>query len=442
MLMAAALCGCSESEYDIDNLIPERYDKVVYVKEDGMINEQLYATGGDTFSYTVTVIKTGAKPNSVAHATVRAMTQAELDDKFSVPDMKNYKRIPNETFKMDSANLDFGATDVYKNVTVTVLPEDIQNLQQDDPDAIWVLPLTLESQTDSVNSIKNYVVLNFQKVLDPRVGFTTTGVNTVFEGNPDNTLEIPIELDVKNQWNFDAQIEVDNDYVNTYNAENGTDYKPFPADCINLEEGGLVHFVDGQQGVLRVTPLLSKLPRVIDENYMLALKLKGVTMFRTSENDHYVLCTTQRIDRSNWGINPTTEEPTGEGAGQGLAIYAFDGDLSTYWHCQTRPSKKPLPQHVDIDMKQEYTVFRMSMCHRSGTRDPKDGNIYASDDGVNYRFVKSWHMEKDPEGDVQQEQYCVFDEPIKTRYLRLEVTDTYRSGNAAFAFAEIYAYGF
>ena len=50
LLLAGCLMGlaaCSDLEYDLDNIVPEQYHKILYVKGNGKQSLTLYNTGED-----------------------------------------------------------------------------------------------------------------------------------------------------------------------------------------------------------------------------------------------------------------------------------------------------------------------------------------------------------------------------------------------------------
>ena len=86
------LAACSESKYDIDQLVPEEYHKILYVNNSGKQEVTLYDTDADNL-YTLSVIKSGSDPSLTAAANILVLTQAELDVKYSEPEAVNYQQI-------------------------------------------------------------------------------------------------------------------------------------------------------------------------------------------------------------------------------------------------------------------------------------------------------------------------------------------------------------
>lgn len=55
------LSACNNSKYDLENLVPQEYHKILYVNNSGKQEMTLYDTGED-YTYTLSVIKTGSDP--------------------------------------------------------------------------------------------------------------------------------------------------------------------------------------------------------------------------------------------------------------------------------------------------------------------------------------------------------------------------------------------
>ena len=79
------LGACSESKYDLDQLVPEEYHKILYVNNSGKQDLTLYDTDEDN-KYTLSVVKSGSDPSLTASVKVSVLTQAELDEEYSEPE--------------------------------------------------------------------------------------------------------------------------------------------------------------------------------------------------------------------------------------------------------------------------------------------------------------------------------------------------------------------
>lgn len=170
--------SCSESEYEIDNLIPDEYNKVLYILDSGEKDLTLELDGDKKVSYTYSVVKAGADPTATAEVNLRVMTQDEIDQKWTNLTGRIHKLLPENTYSLDVNNLVYTADDAFKEFNIELDPQAINEyiLQQkalvssDDAKYMkFVLPLLAEGATpsDSINSAKNYVMLNISRVTFP-----------------------------------------------------------------------------------------------------------------------------------------------------------------------------------------------------------------------------------------------------------------------------------
>ena len=77
-----ALTSCDESQYELQNLVPGQYHKVMVVKDSGKHNKTLYDTG-DADTTNISVMKVGSDPSLTAHVDVRTLTDEELRTQYS-----------------------------------------------------------------------------------------------------------------------------------------------------------------------------------------------------------------------------------------------------------------------------------------------------------------------------------------------------------------------
>lgn len=232
------LGACSESKYDLDQLVPQEYHKMLYVNNSGKQEVTLYDTDADN-EYTLSVVKAGSEPTLTASANIKVLTQAELDAEYSEPEAVNYRLIGTDAYSLAMTNLDFSSADRYKLVTISLKPQMVKAALESNPDAVWVLPLKVVSETDSINAEKNELFLQLKAVITPAVGFTdpTLVVQQYQYGSVSTiTQKVKFGLDTNNLWDLTAKLVVDNDYVQEYNRDNGTDYKTLSEDFYTVPE--------------------------------------------------------------------------------------------------------------------------------------------------------------------------------------------------------------
>lgn len=438
ILAAGALImlgACDESEYELVNLVPEQYHKILYINNSGTKDITLYNTGFDN-TYELSIFKGGSEPALTANVNIGVLSQETVDSEYSLPEGINYKVVGQECYSFDATQLDFSSEDRFKNVTVSINVPNIEKTMADNADATCVLPVYLYSETDSINASKNTVFLKLTQVLTPSVGFTSTDLayKLYTVGFETETPEIDFGLDTDNKWDIDCQFEADVDYVDEYNTKNGTSFVALPEGSYSFEntvtlEGGVT------TGKLAVKIDGSNLDPI---DYMLPVRFTDASMFEVSEKAVYPLVLRivgQEFDRANWSISANTEEKTGEGAGNGVAKCVLDGNIATFWHSQWSGGSINLPHELVVDAKEVVTFSHFGLMERQHAqyKDVKAGEFFVSLDNVNWTSVGKFNAEQ-----VYENQIFPVT-PTKGRYFKIKITESNRSQNSSLA--EIYAYG-
>jgi len=88
-----------------------------------------------------------------------------------------------------------------------------------------------------------------------------------------------------------------------------------------------------------------------------------------------------QLDNSKWSLIYTDSQETDR-----LAIHAFDGDNSTFWHTEWRYSKPAHPHELQIDLGESYNIHQLGIINRpTGTNGRiEDYKIYLSDNKTNW----------------------------------------------------------
>lgn len=439
LLLAGSLFllgACDESKYDLDSLVPEKYHKILYVNNSGKQAVTLYDTGED-YQYTFSVFKSGSDPSLTASVDICVLTQEELDSQYGGPEATNYKLIGTGCYSMEATHLDFSADDRYKPVTVSLDPESIKSAIADDPEAVWVLPMQITSENDSINSEKDQLFLQITGVITPSLGFRSSGVSVKEYGYGSAISEnIAIGLDTDNSWNIDCAFVVDDAYRVNYNTKNKTLFKTLPEGSYSFDEQ-MTLSAGTTNTELGVTIHASQLQ---PGDYMLPIRIATVSMFEISSGYAIYPLTIRilgpQLERTAWTIEANTQESSGEGAGNGVATCALDGNLSTYWHSSWQSGNHALPHELIIDAKESYTFTQFGLVQRQDPSymDTGAGVFYVSDDKEHWTEVGKFTMEK-----IATTQNFTLENPVEGRYFKVQITESNRGLNTSLA--EIYAYG-
>ena len=98
-----------------------------------------------------------------------------------------------------------------------------------------------------------------------------------------------------------------------------------------------------------------------------------------------------KLDRAGWTVTASSEEASGEGAGNGVASCIVDGDPNTFWHSKWQGGEAGYPHWFMIDMKASKSFDAFEYVSR-GTGTNSDGvnngnilnyQIYVSDSEIN-----------------------------------------------------------
>lgn len=434
-----SLVACEETEYNIENQIPERFHKILYLNVNGRQDLTLYNTGQDNV-YSFSVIKAGSDADLSASAKIDVLTQAEVDNRYSELDGVNYKVLDEQFYSIDLPQIDFSADERYKMVAVSLNPQGVINVMAEDPSVNVVLPLLLSSESDSINANKRELFLQLKEVITPTIGFSNTNfyVNEYTYGRVSHIdVKVPFKLDVTNMWDIEGQFGLNNNYIADYNAANRTLFKMLPENSFSFTETFALPVGTTEAELALSVEGESLKPG----DYMLPIQFKNVSMFEiAADRNTYPMAIRimgTQLSRDGWTASASTEEPNGEGAGNGIANSMLDGNLNTYWHTQWQGvgANPPLPHTIIIDTQKEHTFTQFALTHRENVYYTKGGEFYVSSD------LNDWG-EKVGSFTLKQENGSqVFGINQATgRYIKIVVTESNRSEGLA-TIAEFYAYG-
>ena len=413
------LAACNESEYDLENLVPAEYHKILYVNNSGKQELTLFDTEEDN-TYTFSVFKAGSDPYQTAAVDVSVLSQAEVDSEYSQLEGVSYKVLGTDCYSLDATHLDFSVEDRYKLVNIALKPQVVKAQMATDPGSVWVLPLHVTSESDSINANKDELFLQIMDVIMPAMGFTSTSV-TVEQYNygsaPDLNKNIGIGLDTDNKWDITGQLVVDEAYIAEYNKENGTVYQMLP------------------EGTYTVPESVTLAAGITNSSISVAVSASTIS----SSNAVYPLAIrimAPELDRTGWTAEANTEELSGEGA-SGKAGCTLDGDLGTYWHSMWSTGVNPgMPYEIIVDTKAEHTFSQFALVQRQhdSYMDTAYGKFYVSSDKEEWTEVGSFSMQQV----MTAQTFGVI--PTEGRYFKVVIEASYRGNNASLS--EIYVYGF
>lgn len=234
--------------------------------------------------------------------------------------------------------------------------------------------------------------------------------------------------------NIQIQFGINTAVIDSFNTANNTDYALLPDKSYALGDSNTVI----KKGALNTDPLKITLftkgenaPDDLGKTYILPVYIKSASVnvndklrttfyilsIRRDANDY------KDFDRSNWKVvSFDSEEPTGEGVGNGHAINAIDGNSSTYWHTQWQAAQPGLPHYIIIDMGESKSVHGVGFLDRQDQNSGKPDAIEVSlsDDGEDWQTVLTTEL-----ANTTALQRILLDNFTSGRYVKLLVKSTY-----------------
>ena len=387
--MLALLAACEQDKYELDNLVPEEYNKVLYIKEYGTPELTLYnADEKSSYSFTVNM---GGKDfqTQTAACDIRTLTQAEVDRKYSVPEGANYK-VLTKGYSIDNLHLDFATEEFYKTVTVSMLPKIIEAEMNTAPNSTWVLPICLYSESDRVNAAKSEI---FMKLImkSPSVGFNGAVEQLVkYENGESQVKFVEFGIDAENQWGLTCTFEVDEEYA----AANYPEYQLLPKEY--YEFSGTMQLNKGQQtGDLLVT-LNGK--RLEWGDYVLPIRLTSEPISSLPEKNVYTMVIHHNKD---WEITGKYEERREDpswhgGVVQGYFRNLLDGDPNTFWESDWNgDTARDMPVILVIDTKEEQFFSKVGILNRGNDKGQLGKHKYTVEFYVSSDPKTWWNFDHD-----------------------------------------------
>ncbi len=135
----------------------------------------------------------------------------------------------------------------------------------------------------------------------------------------------------------------------------------------------------------------------------------------------------EKLSNEGWSITGFDTEEPAEGAPNGLASAAIDGNLGTFWHTQWNGGNPGYPHWFSVDLGQEVTLSSFEVFRRQGDGRGQTRNQFLySMNGTDWEVFGTFDM--DPYTDAGQ-KYSSLEFP-KARYIKYVATE----GQNFFAF--------
>lgn len=241
-------------------------------------------------------------------------------------------------------------------------------------------------------------------------------------------------------------LAVDEAKVTAFNEACKTNYPILPSNCYTLATEAVIPSGSASSNPVKIIVDAKGKIEPFD-SYLLPISIAGIEGAEADiiqQTVYYLLSGAANVedmpfaDRSLWTvIDVSSEEASGEGANNGRAIFALDGDEGTFWHTQWSGGEPQPPHHVTIDMGEEKRMLGFSYTSRDfGRAWPQEITMETSVDGEKWEDAGTY-SNLPASGGTEFRSY--FQGFKNARYFRLTITAVY-DGSWSTSVAEINAF--
>lgn len=366
-LFGLLMLGFSCETYE--DLIPEKYNKILALKTVGEQNITLYETGEDG-TYGFTILKGGNNTNASAQAEIKIMNEMELEI-YSQEVGKKYNLLPSSMYEIENSSLNFSSDEAFMRRNITFKTNDISALLQDGT-LDYVLPIMLVSNTDSVNSEKDLLMLKPQVVV-PVVSYFINNATLNVQGS-ETIYEFHLELPFESLWDFEATIDVEQSAV-------PEGYSLISSDQYSIENNGKVIFKKGNK-ISEPLKITIKNADLFGSGYVLPIKVTDVTMsgFKTPDTNFMLYAAYNKVPLSVDMLSSNAQEPN-----EGPIANLIDDNPATYFHSAWSFAIAD-PHHIQINLKNAITMCRFDYQNRNNSNGKStEVKIMVSGNGTDWK---------------------------------------------------------
>ena len=389
-LVMAGASACSNAEYELDRLFPEKYHRIVYIQDETDDGFTVYDMKDQT-NLTFNIIKAGSDPQLDADVTLQAATKAELDSL-----RKDYTLVTPDCYNAP-ASVHFAPGEEFKEVSVGFNLEALKKFMAADNTGkpVAVALHLAQPSTATINEEKSFIIRTLS-IDKPSLEYVTP---TLRLGMQENAATISLKLGLDNVWDFSCQLDQSGiaQIVEKYNKDNGTGYELLPSAAYKLSSDKF-SFVKGESESsikLNMTAEAAKLD--LGKTYLLPIHLSKSTMegINLPSEDMFVVVSGKVDITLDMLSSPCTQGDDGAGL-PGL----IDNNTSTFWQSvwKTQYMNAEFGHYFDVHLT---SAFAKELKFAYTTRDyapilPLEIKISVSADGQKWTTLA--RLEKDKDG--------------------------------------------
>lgn len=430
LLCGIAIMACQDKEVQ---------DAIFKMEVKGYMEEKCYTLGEEQTLY-LWSSKSWAD-NQVT--TVEYRVDPTVLEEYNVEEGTSLKLLPDSCFRMEQTVFEVDDEAEFAKFKVKYWPEKIiagggnyDVVEYALPLRIWVNGVPQEDRYGSV--IVGFLInpAELSILWDKNIQTTMLDVTKVYE------VPVIFETNYNNKEWITLNFEINNDLVQAYNNEHGTDYLPLPKtdEVVSwLEEEGELERDVNQDSIMFYVDF-SKSGIASDDNnkYLLPIHLTSTSSTRCKiQNDVcYFSWWNSRINQSLWRVS-TTSSADGNGS------YLNDGNLKQHWLWDYNRGENIAvePENITYMLQNPglNAVIEKIECYAATSfgswKGPKDIAIQITNDGTEWETVQNFVA---PQLSGDQVYEIVLDKPVTCLGIRLSISSYYSDG---IAFYEICMHG-
>lgn len=451
-LLAACVAGLSSCESDIDNFM---VDDTIGLNKSGLVEAEVY-TGLDD-PYKVYVIKAG-KGFQNAEVTL-AVDDAVLTE-YNQANGTQFTALAADCYTVTVNKLSFGNEDYRKYFEIKWDRDRLAQALEQDPNV--VIPMKMSVAETGIQVDENRLTILVHPVITtPKIGIKKSGLITGLMPTRSSAIEEEVYMEVVSnfiaQQDIDYSFEIDPSMVETYNLENGTNYKLLPEEAYSFKLDGwsIKKFMNNSRFhfTFKRGALIPEDGPSLFGTYLLPFKLKSVSSSNIDQDNVVVLYTVDvvatKIDKAKWTIvdcnsniadDPDPNTAKGDYGPENL----IDGTSTKAWR-SVWTVHQDLPYLITIDLGVNRDLYKIGFeAPTSANRrysNSKAGYVEASLDGETWTKIADWTCANKNLAAVEFEVT-----PTTARFIRFAVTEVFgkvsgaKNDNAT-SIAEINAWG-
>lgn len=428
LLFGLLLANMSCEDIDKNEIYQQEFHKILYLKTTGVIDMTLYKTGEDT-EYSFSIIKGGAFPELTADVSLKPMSAEELEE-YCTPRGLNLERLPESCYTLSESDIHFGTEDMYKIINMSMHTTEIDKMPASNSD--YVIPIMLKSDNDSINSTLNVLIIK-PKVVVPAVAFTEKGVVTQYCPAGETTVEIPLQLQIENKWDFTCQVEALPTASGHEVLEKG----------YTLVNGGIVNFTKGSNTAtlkVNINRTEAGLTEVSMDAPVIPLRLKSISIPTFDVDDNEILLeVSDKYPLTTDMLYTNAQEPS-----EGPIANLLDGSIATFFHSAWSIDIGE-KHYVQVNLPQPLNDFIFSYTNRSSNGNAALAyfNVSVSANGTDFTSLKDFAWDTD---ELPGTAAGVYNSPKQTpstpvKSIRFTCKSSWQ-GKAYFVWSEFSLYGF